>query len=169
MTYKFTSVPIPTNDPASILPTLQALRDSVNTLVKAYNDLKALMKQNPGSREKDYGDVPTKDKPWPLPECRLNEWTALINMKVARPLTMPVGNAVPFGAFFGLDIGTRWFNDVLNMGHTVKNFDITGLADHAWAGSVRSGHAALLKEDEYHFSEKVAREYLEAELKNQGV
>ncbi|MBE2290315.1 MAG: hypothetical protein IAE95_12225 [Chitinophagaceae bacterium] len=134
-----------------------------------YTDLKALMKQHPGSREKDYGDVPTKDRPWPLPECRLNEWTALINMKVARSVTMPAGNAVPFGAFFGLDIGTRWFNDVLNMGYSVKNFDITGRADHAWAGSVRSGHAALLKEEEYHFSERVAREYLESELAQKGI
>jgi hypothetical protein len=125
-----------------------------------YNQLTELLRQYPGSRQKDYGKLPHKERPWPLPECRLNEWTALINMTKARPATMPVGNAIPFGAFYELDIATKWFSDVLNMGHTVANFDITPFAQHAWAGNIRSGHAALLDMDEYTYSENVARDYM---------
>lgn len=129
-----------------------------------YTQLKELMARHPGSREKDYHGLPRKDRPWPLPECRLNEWTALINMKIAREVTMPWGDAVPFGAFFGLDIGTQWFSDVLNMGYTVKHFDITPFAHHAWTSSHGSGHAALLNADEYTRSEKVAEEWVKNEI-----
>ncbi len=131
----------------------------------SYPELLELMKQHPGSREKDYGNLPYKNQPWPLPECRLNEWTAMINMEVARGITMPLGKAVPFGAFYELDIGTRWFGDVLNMGHTVANFGIEPYASHAWSGTVRSGHAALLDGDEYTHSERVAEEYLQNEIR----
>ena len=131
-----------------------------------YNELINLLKQYPGSRQKDYGKLPKKNRHWPLPECRLNEWTALINMKIARKATMPVGKAIPFGAFYELDIATRWFSDVLNMGHTVSNFDISPYAQHAWAGNLRSGHAALFDVDEYTYSEKTAKAYLENEYSN---
>lgn len=130
-----------------------------------YNQLTELLKKHPGSRQKDYGKLPHKNLPWPLPECRLNEWTAMINMTVARPATMPVGKAVPFGAFHELDIGTKWFSDVLNMGHTVANFDISAYALHAWAGKTRSGHAALLDADEYTHAENMAKAYIINEYK----
>jgi hypothetical protein len=140
--------------------------DTYTQYKPTYEALLTLMKQHPGSREKDYGNLPGKDRPWPLPECRLNEWTALINMKQARNVTMPIGKAVPFGAFYGLDIGTGWFSDVLNMGYTVANFNIDAHASHAWAGKNRSGHAAMLDFDEYTRSEKEAEEYLQAAIAN---
>ena len=138
--------------------------DSYTQYRPTYAELKELMLKYPGKREKDYGKLPYPHQPWPLPECRLNEWTAMINMKQARNVTMPIGPAVPFGAFYELDIGTRWFGDVLNMGHTVANFAIEPYAAHAWSGTVRSGHAALLNDDEYTYSEQVAREYLMKEV-----
>lgn len=134
--------------------------DTYTSYKPSFAALTELMKRHPGRREKDYGDLPRKERPWPLPECRLNEWTAMINMKQARAVTMPLGKAIPFGAFYELDIGTRWFSDVLNMGHTVANFDIDGYGTHAWASSSGSGHAALLNMDEYTRSEKVAEDYL---------
>ncbi len=36
-----------------------------------------------------------KQNAWPLPECRLNEWCALIDMDKARKDTIPIGSAVP--------------------------------------------------------------------------
>lgn len=138
--------------------------ESYTSYKPGYDELVQLLASHPGSRAQHYGDLPHKNRPWPLPECRLNEWTALINMKLARPVTMPIGNAVPFGAFFGLDIGTRWFSDVLSMGHTVKHFAIEPYASHAWAGTVRNGHAALMKEEEYKYSEQVAADYLKSEI-----
>jgi hypothetical protein len=137
--------------------------DTYTNYKPSYNELITLLKQYPGSRQKDYGKLPNKNRPWPLPECRLNEWTALINMKIARNATMPLGKAIPFGAFYELDIATKWFSDVLNMGHKVSNFDISSFAQHAWAGNLRSGHAALFDIDEYTHSENTAKAYLESE------
>ena len=134
--------------------------DTYTKFKPTYSELIQLLATHPGSRQKDYGKLPHKKYPWPLPECRLNEWTALINMTLARPATMPVGRAIPFGAFYELDIATKWFSDVLNMGHTVANFDISAFAQHAWAGKTRSGHAALLDIDEYTYSEKVALDFI---------
>lgn len=55
-------------------------------------------------------------KPWPLPECRLNEWCALVNLELTRPLTVPLGKGVPFGAFYdsGSKIGETW-DDIVNL------------------------------------------------------
>lgn len=135
----------------------------------SFEEVQQLLRDYPGSRQKDYKGVPNPKRPWPLPECRLNEWTALINMKAARPLTMPLGPALPFGAFFGLDIGTQWFNDVLNMGQKVAHFNIDRYAHHAWASTTASGHAAFLNENEYAYSERMAEEYLLARVREFGL
>lgn len=135
--------------------------DTYTTYKPSYPELQQLLSAYPGSRAKDYQKgVPDKKHPWPLPECRLNEWTALINMKLARQVTMPHGKAVPFGAFHGLDIGTQWFHDVLNMGFTIPHFSLEPYARHAWAGSTANGHSALFDKAEYDFSETNAANWL---------
>lgn len=139
--------------------------DTYTSFRPDYEELQQLLQHHPGSRAKDYGRLPRKDAPWPLPECRLNEWAALINMKVARNITMPLGRALPFGAFYELDIATRWFSDVLNMGHKVAHFSLDGYARHAWASSNANGHSALLNVEEYIYSENMAEQYLQNEIK----
>ncbi|KAF0234761.1 MAG: hypothetical protein FD177_598 [Desulfovibrionaceae bacterium] len=74
-------------------------------------------------------------QPWPLPECRVNEWCALIDMKKARGITAPHGRVTPFGAILSvgkqiLDVGCQWFRDVHVRGHTCKNFDIYKYMHH---------------------------------------
>ena len=138
--------------------------DTYTQYKPSYEELLSLLKRFPGRREKDYGSLPHKDRPWPLPECRLNEWSALVNMKLARPVTMPVGKVIPFGAFYELDINTRWFSDVLNKGYTIANFNLEGYAKHAWASSVNNGHHALLNENEFYISEGMAEDYLRSEI-----
>ena len=76
----------------------------------------------PAGRVKRRYDQPGFDpwferEPWPLPECRINEWAAMIDLSLARPLTMPIGEALPFGAFSHsgsdtLDTGVAWFRGV---------------------------------------------------------
>lgn len=117
----------------------------------------AVMRRHPGARMAHYPPLKPHEEPWPLPECRVNEWSALINMRVARPVTMPVGNAVPLGAFHGLDVGTAWFREVMRAGHRVMHFDTAPFARHAWASSGGNGHAALLDRAEYERSEAKAR------------
>ncbi|WP_027723284.1 hypothetical protein [Maridesulfovibrio zosterae] len=88
---------------------------------------------------------------WPLPECRLNEWCALIDMDKARKSTLPNGYAAPFGARLPsgacigenwdrpvcLDVGVQWFRDMLHMGHTFGHYDVNNDIVHDKRGSVK--------------------------------
>ena len=85
---------------------------------------------------------------WPLPECRLNEWAALINMEKARPATMPFGRAVPLGAFcvsgakigenwdrdVNLDTGVGWFRSMNHQGHGFAHYPIHDYLEHLKTG-----------------------------------
>jgi hypothetical protein len=99
------------------------------------------------------------DKPWPMPECRLNEWAALINLKLCRPATLPLGDAFPFGAMT-LDIGTRWFRDMSAKGLTFVNRPLTGLGSHGWVLDGGGGHQALFSRDKYDAGEQAALDLL---------
>lgn len=92
-----------------------------------------------------------KESPWPLPECRLNEWCALINMEKAAKDTMPMGKSAPFGARMPsgacigenwdrpvcLDVGVQWFRDMLHLGHTFGHYDVNIDMVHDKRGSVK--------------------------------
>lgn len=92
-----------------------------------------------------------KKNAWPLPECRLNEWCALINMDKARTDTMPAGECAPFGARMPsgacigknwdrpvcLDVGVQWFRDMLHRGHTFGHYDVNKDMVHDKRGSVK--------------------------------
>ncbi len=125
-----------------------------------HTEWKQLAGQHPGPRAAHYGRVVDPQQPWPLPECRINEWSMLVDLQRARPLTMPLGKAIPLGALYGLDIGTQWFHDVLNAGATVQHFDIAPYATHAWASNTGGGHAALSDGAVYEAEEAKALEYL---------
>lgn len=78
-------------------------------------------------------------QPWPLPECRINEWACLINLEKTRPLTIPFGDGFPFGGYqpcggCNLDIGTAWFRDMHRKGLKAKNFDVKAYMRH-WIGT----------------------------------
>lgn len=77
--------------------------------------------------------------PWPLPECRVNEWAALVNLEKTRPLSAPFGTAFPPGAYrscgqYNLDIMVAWFRDMHQQGLTAKNFNIAPYLKH-WRGT----------------------------------
>ncbi|MCB0771200.1 MAG: hypothetical protein KDC00_12450 [Flavobacteriales bacterium] len=138
--------------------------DSYSTYRPNYTEWKALAAKHPGPRAAHYHRVVDPNKPWPLPECRVNEWSMLVDMRIARPLTMPFGDAVPLGALYGLDVGTQWFHDVLNNGERIAHFDIAPYAAHAWASVTGGGHAALVNKDVYDAEEERAWAYLTTEF-----
>lgn len=75
-----------------------------------------------------YGGIFEKQT-FPLPECRINEWAALVDLDKTRPLTKPHGTANFFGAYercgrVCLDIGVSWFRDLHSMGLRAKHFDL---------------------------------------------
>ncbi len=119
-----------------------------------------------------------RKRPWPLPPCRVNEWCALIDLKRARPLTVPFGPARPFGAhvFEGvirglregekwqefsnnlgvvLDTGIAWFRDVHRLGHSCAHVPLDGRITH-WGG-----HTSMFDHAVYQANEDRARAILE--------
>jgi len=119
--------------------------------------------------------------PWPLPACRVNEWCALIDMAKARPLTMPLGEVRPFGAYvfdgvmkepgpdedykefvshLGVvyDIGVAWFRDMHHRGHTCANVDLTPMLDH-WGGVKTRYDAELYRKNELRARAILEKEY----------
>jgi len=132
--------------------------DKYLTYRPSYEEVVSLASRFPPPRG-NYEQIVDKENAWTLPECRLNEWVALINMKLAKPITIPVGDCYPFGGM-QLDIGTRWFRDVSLKGYTLKNYDFENIAKHAWTTEINNGHSALFDKKLYDTSEDVAREKL---------
>ncbi|GAB7078511.1 hypothetical protein [Megalodesulfovibrio paquesii] len=105
-------------------------------------------------------------QPWPLPECRVNEWCALVNMKLARRLTIPQGRVTPFGAIVNvgkqiLDVGCQWFRELHLRGHHCAHFDISPYAYH---DVPPTGQPTLLDQGRYLDREQAALERLRTEF-----
>lgn len=101
---------------------------------------------------------------WPLPECRLNEYTCLIDLKKARKATKPFGKAQLFGLFGTIDSGSEWFSDISHQGLSVTNFDYDPYATHSWVNALNSGNQALSDRSIYDAEEEIARHYLQTEF-----
>ncbi len=107
-----------------------------------------------------------QDQPWPLPECRVNEWCALINMKKARKITAPHGRVIPFGAIVNvgkqiLDVGCQWFREVHIRGYTCSHFDIYKYMHH---DVPPTGQPTLLDKERYAAMERDALTRLREEF-----
>ena len=101
--------------------------------------------------------------PWPLPPCRINEWSCLINMRLAKPLTSPVGPVPPFGCIascggYGVDTGALWFHEMHRFGHTACHCDISNYIDHG------CGHQSMLDQNVYYKNEELAKQQLQSEF-----
>jgi hypothetical protein len=111
---------------------------------------------DPSIYRRKYLDEPTealRNRPWPLPECRVNEFCCLLRMDRVRPDTCPIGPARPFGAYVDvgnsytgngiLDIGVAWFGDLVHLGHTFAHVPLSSCVSHG------VGHKALFSPDLY--------------------
>lgn len=79
------------------------------------------------------------EHPWPLPECRVNEWACLIDLERTRPLCVPYGHILPPGAYrqcgaICLDIGVEWFRGMHRQGMHAKHADLSRYMKH-WVGT----------------------------------
>lgn len=100
-----------------------------------------------------------KVNPLPMPECRLNEWVAMINCEEYKKITIPNGKITPFGKL-GLDVGTDFYRETVLQGYSFTNIDITPFSTHGFF-SQGCGNKALFDNDLYVFQEEAARKYLE--------
>lgn len=129
--------------------------DSYSSFHPTYEEAVALAVQYPSPRTAP-GGIDQRD-PMPLPECRLNEFACLIDMRKARPATVPEGSIIPFGAMT-VDIGTQWFRDMVLSGHRFKNWfkNVT----HAPFSAGANGFSADRNRAIYDRSEEMAAEAL---------
>ncbi len=98
---------------------------------------------------------------WPLPECRLNEQAALIDMEMAKSITLPKGPCAPIGTIT-MDSGIKWFKEVALQGFQVSHDSYLNYAKHGMFNVAGSGHGALFDRKLYVYEEKMAKEMLES-------
>jgi hypothetical protein len=103
-----------------------------------------------------------KNNPKPLPECRLNEWSCLINRELSNNETYPNGNTAPFGSV-GLDTGTLWFKSLHLKGY--KFVDYRKNFTHSYWSEIGNGWGALFNHDIYKVSEENAKKYYKENYK----
>jgi len=96
-----------------------------------------------------------------LPECRLNEYCALIDIEKYRKETIPNGEIGCFGGVWeGVDVATIWSHDMYKRGYTFKHLTLEDYAKHAPFDNTGSGTKANDVSDVYFTAEKRAEEYL---------
>ena len=97
--------------------------------------------------------------PVPFPECRLNEWFALVDTEAYRREVKPRGSTEPLGSYDLGDVGIAWFRSMSHKGYSFAH--VVGPYVHAWTPEIRErgGHAALLDRSLYEREEAVAEQY----------
>ncbi|MCE7061025.1 hypothetical protein [Dyadobacter sp. CY343] len=125
-----------------------------------YEELMKISAEYPQARTSTYTEVVDPAAPWPLPECRLNEYVAMIDLEKTRKDTLPVGKGSAFGSYDRLDVGVKWFADMNNLGHSFVHFDYDPYATHSWISLKNAGHNALFDKDLYKYEESVALQQL---------
>lgn len=105
-------------------------------------------------------------QPWPLPECRVNEWACLLDLQKTRPHCMPYGDAYPPGAHrlcagHNLDIACPWFRDMHAKGMEARHFDIKNYMKH-WVGTGNKspGRYAIAEDNALRILRKFFPEFL---------
>lgn len=99
----------------------------------------------------------------PLPECRLNEYCALINIDIYRKNTLPAGPVLCYGSGWdGADVATVWFYQMFNRGHKFQHMVLEDYLTHAPFEESGGGTITYSNAERYWLSEKKAREYINA-------
>lgn len=101
-------------------------------------------------------------QPWPLPECRVNEWFCLLDLEKTRPHSVPFGPALPPGAFgacgrYNLDTSVPWFRAMHALGFRARHFDYKRYLRH-WVGTGK------MSASRYTMAEDNARKLLEKQF-----
>jgi hypothetical protein len=96
-----------------------------------------------------------------LPECRLNEYCAMIDVEKYRKETIPIGTIGCYGGGWGgVDTATIWSHDMYKKGYTFKHLTLEDYTRHAPFDATGSGTAANSKADTYFQSEKNAEAFI---------
>ncbi|MBP6387396.1 MAG: hypothetical protein KA313_09005 [Pseudarcicella sp.] len=98
----------------------------------------------------------------PLPECRLNEYFAMIDTEKYRKNTIPNGNIPCYGANWeGADLATSWTYEMHHLGYIFKHITLEDYVQHAPFDLTKSGTEATFNSNKYLVSENNAKKYFE--------
>lgn len=102
----------------------------------------------------------------PMPECRLNEWSCLVNREMSNKETYPNGDT-PFFGFYGLDMGTLWFKSLHFKDY--KFIDYRKNFTHGYWSEIQSGYQTQLNKQLYINAEKNAKKYFLEHYDNNNI
>ena len=142
-----------------------------------YEEVEEMMRSFPPARHHYFYQQINKERPMPLPECRLNEFACIINREDTMKECYPNGTVRLFGGMEILDTGCAWFKDMYEKGYKFKNYDINKDSIHGEFSHISSrfyednkeffvsGNHTMLDEKAHHKAEELAKEYYEQNFK----
>lgn len=136
--------------------------DIVKDYKPTYNEVCESINRHPNHRTK----IERIDKlqPYPLPECRLNEWCCLINREVTINECYPNSDTPLFGVSEQVDTACAWYRSLVLKGYNFKNYNIYDYISHGyWAGT--AGYPTEQNEIKYWEAEEKAKEYFNKNFK----
>lgn len=96
-----------------------------------------------------------------LPECRLNEYCAMIDVEKYRKETIPNGTIGCYGGGWrGIDTATVWSHDMYKKGYRFKHLTLEDYTRHAPFDDTGSGTKANTSSGIYWHAERKAEEYI---------
>lgn len=96
-----------------------------------------------------------------LPECRLNEYCAMIDVEKYRKETLPYGDIGCYGGGWkGVDTATVWSHDMYQRGYTFRHLTLEDYTRHAAFDITGSGTKANSSSETYWNAERNAEKYI---------
>lgn len=123
----------------------------------------AVAEKHPEFRRLDIArELVDQGRIFPLPECRMNEHAAMINVEIYRKEVLPLGDSVCFGGRWdGVDLGCVWFYQMINKGYEFKQVILEDHGTHSPFSYTGSGIASYDDREIYEYTEREARKYYE--------
>jgi hypothetical protein len=126
-----------------------------------FDDVMLMVNKHKESRTYIFRSRIDKNKPLPLPECRVNEWCMLVNVDQYKKEVLQNKTVAPLGGYFIMDIGDLWFKQMVDKGYKFKNFNMDKLMSHAYFSDNGNGHSSLTNKEKYNKEESLAKEFYE--------
>jgi len=101
-----------------------------------------------------------KDKPAPLPECRVNEFSCLIDREICMKECKPNGDTPLFGDGSYLDTASGWFHSLYRKGYRFVNYDIYLTSQHGLLAH-GAGHPNESNKEQHDMAEENAKQHFE--------
>lgn len=129
--------------------------------VPSLDEAVALQETQPTPRQELNLQVLRNGRVHLLPECRLNEYCALIDVEKYRENTLPNGPIGCYGGVWnGTDLATVWSHDMYKLGYRFRHITLEDYVKHAAFDQTGSGTSSNTNADNYFRAEKNAEEFI---------